>query len=249
MPEITPSRYMVQAGWGDVPHLSEDAKRELYESTPAHLQDARSKGIPTIGSGAIYPIEESLLKVMPFPLPLHWPRAYALDVGWKCTAALWGAHDKGSDTLYLYSEHYRGHAEPATHASAIKARGEWIPGVIDPASRGRSQRDGSQLIADYRAQGCLITPSRNAVEAGIEHVWLRMHTGRLKVFSTLTNWFAEWRLYRRDENGQIVKEYDHAMDCMRYLCLSGLAVAICQPMAQIGPNPLTAGIADRRAGY
>ena len=97
------------------------------------------RGIPSLGAGAIYPVPESEVVVQPFKVPHYWPICYALDVGWNRTAALWAAHDTETDTAYLVSEHYRAHAEPPIHAEAIKARGAWIPGVIDPAARGRSQ--------------------------------------------------------------------------------------------------------------
>jgi hypothetical protein len=44
-----------------------------------------------------------------------------------------------------------------------------------------------------------------------------MSTGRLKVFRNLSAWLEEFRLYRRDEKGRVVKENDHIMDAMRYL--------------------------------
>jgi hypothetical protein len=43
--------------------------------------------------------------------------------------------------------------------------------------------------------------------------------------SHLLNFFNEYRLYRRDENGRIVKKHDHLMDVMRYLVRSGRTVA------------------------
>ena len=33
-----------------------------------------------------------------------------MDVGWKMTAATWGAWDRENDVLYLYSEYRRGQA-------------------------------------------------------------------------------------------------------------------------------------------
>ena len=51
MGEVSPSRYVVQAGWDSVPHLDEKTKQELIDSTPEYLRDARSKGEPTMGSG------------------------------------------------------------------------------------------------------------------------------------------------------------------------------------------------------
>ena len=230
MPEISQSKYLVNAGWEDIPHLDEQTKAELLAATPPHLRDARTKGEPSLGAGAIYPVELSEVLVDPFQIPAYWPRCYALDVGWNRTAALWAALDQSADRWYFYTEHYRGQAEPSIHATAIRARGEWIPGLIDPAARGRSQEDGKQLIVTYRDLGLEITESANALEAGIYDVWLRLSTGRIKVFSTLQNWQAEYRLYRRDEKGKIIEQFDHLMACMRYLILSGRGIAVPLPV-------------------
>lgn len=234
MPEITESKYTVFAGWDDVPHLSEKTKRELLASTPPHLRDARSKGVPSLGAGAIYPVPEDEIVVDDMPIPDHWPRAFALDVGWNRTAAVWGALDRETDVLYLYSEHYRGQAEPSVHAESVRSRGEWIPGVIDPASRGRSQHDGEQLMYKYTSLGLDLTPAKNSVEAGIYEVWQRLSSGRLKVFKSLQNWRSEYRIYRRDEKGRIIKENDHLQDATRYLVMSGLDCAKVKP-APKGP--------------
>lgn len=239
------SRFCVQAEWDDVPHLTKEQKDRLWASIPPYQRDARSKGIPALGSGAIYPVPESDIVCEPFEVPKHWPRCYALDVGWNRTASLWGAWDRNeNDIVYLTSEYYRGQAEPSIHAAAIKARGIWVPGVIDPASRGRSQNDGTQLLADYVALGLDLEPARNAVEAGIYAVWERLSTGRLKVFKTLQNWLAEYRIYRRDDKGRIVKQNDHLMDDTRYLILSGLDRAITEPTKQ---KPRSAGERNRSA--
>ena len=225
------TKLVVGATWDDVPHLTKEQKDELWGAIPPYQRDARSKGIPQLGSGAIFPVPESDIVCDPFDLPVYWPRSYGFDVGWNRTAAIWQAHDRDTDTIYLYSEHYRGQAEPSIHADAIKARGAWIPGAIDPASRGRGQRDGEQLLQNYIDLGLLLTKAENGVEAGLFDVWKRLSTGRLKVFKTLQNWLAEYRLYRRDEKGQIVKLNDHLMDATRYVVVSGLALAIVAPDA------------------
>ena len=218
-------RAMVMAGWDDVPHLDEDQKRRLLAEAEPHLRDARSKGVPSIGSGAIYPVPEDQITVDDFEIPRHWPRAYGMDVGWNCTAAVFGALDRESDIAYLYSLHYQGQQEPSTHVAGIRARGAWIPGTIDPASRGRSQKDGEQLLQIYRDLGLKLTPADNSRESGLYEVHQRLATGRLKVFRSLKPWFAEYRIYRRDEKGHVIKERDHAMDGTRYLVVSGLQIA------------------------
>ena len=63
------SKYVVTATWDDVPHLSEDQKQDLLESMPPHQRDARTKGIPMLGSGAIYPVLETDITVDDFQLP------------------------------------------------------------------------------------------------------------------------------------------------------------------------------------
>lgn len=150
--------------------------------------------------------------------------------------------------LYLYSEHYRGNVEPPIHAEAIKRRGEWIPGVIDPAAHGRSQIDGDSLLSMYNALGLHLIKANNAVEAGIYEVFTRLSTGRLKVFETMVNWRAEYRIYRRDEKGAVVKENDHAMDATRYNVMSGLRLAIARPPAEWAIRK-AAGHVSSEAGY
>lgn len=222
------SKFTVIATWDDVPHLTEQSKQELLQTIPVNERDARSKGIPVIGSGRIYPLSTEEICVPDFQLPKYYPKAYALDVGWNKTACLWGALDRDSDVLYIYSEHYQGEQEPILHAKAIKGRGEWMKGVIDPASRGRGQIDGQKLFDIYKKEGLKIYPAENAVEAGIYEVWQRMQTGRLKIFKSCTNLLKELALYHRDDKGKIVKKNDHLADCLRYLCISGVNVLSCQ---------------------
>ena len=214
-------KYFAQCTWDEAPHLSPATREELWKSIPSFQRDARTRGIPQLGSGAIYKISDEDILVKPFDIPDHWPRAFGLDVGWNRTAAIWGAQDRESGILYLYSEHYRAHDEPHVHVEAIKQRGAWIPGVVDPAARGRSQRDGTQLLELYRKAGLDLEPAVNAVEAGIFACEQLMYGGRLKVFTSLSNWYSEFRMYRRDQEGRIVKEFDHLMDAFRYLIMSG----------------------------
>jgi phage terminase large subunit-like protein len=226
-------KFVVMATWDDVPHLSEAVKKELYAAIPPFQRDARSKGVPQLGAGAIYPVPESEIVVPDFAIPAYWPRAYGFDVGWNRTAAVWGAIDREAETVYLYSEHYKGHAEPVVHKASIDARGPWIPGAIDPASRGRTQTDGAQLLQAYKDLGLDLATADNGVEAGIHRVWERMSGGRLKVFKSCQNWLAEYRMYRRDDKGHVVKANDHLMDATRYLVATGLDRAVVKPAPQL----------------
>lgn len=222
-------KFLVNANWNDAPHLTSEQKFELSKTIRPHQRAAREKGMPVLGAGAIYPLDEEMIKCKPFQIPVHWRKAYALDVGWNRTAALWGAHDLESDVVYIYSEHYVAEEKPPVHADAIKARGAWMFGVVDPASRGRTQTDGERLFTRYTNLGLKLALADNSIDAGLDAVWERLTSGRLKIFDTCYNFFYEYRLYRRDEKGKIVKKDDHLMDTMRYLIVSGLNVAIPPP--------------------
>lgn len=225
-------RFVTFLTWDDVPHLDQKEKEDRIKKIPAFQRAARTRGIPQLGAGAIYPMAESDILVDPFPIPAHWRRSYALDVGGGFnesatggTAAIWGAINPDTHVAYLYDEYFRAGAEPSVHAQAIKNRGAWMKGVIDPAARGRSQIDGRQLLQMYRDLGLNVTDAKNAVESGIYEVWDAMSTGMLKIFNTCQNWRRERNLYRRDEKGRIVKQNDHLLDSTRYWFISGRDVA------------------------
>jgi len=219
--ESRESKYVIQAGWRDVPHLDETEKKKLAANTPPYQIKARTDGEPSLGAGAIYPIGEDDITCDILTIPEDWRRVFAMDVGWRRTAVLWGAENPSNGVVVLYDEHYQGQGEPASHAMAIDARGNWIPGVIDPACLGSSQVDGRRLMQMYRDLGLNLAPADNTVEAGLTEVWQALVAGRIKVQRHLANFFREFRKYHRDESGKIVKVDDHLMDCLRYLWMSG----------------------------
>lgn len=230
-------RAAVAIGWDDIPWMSEQAKTEILESTPHHLRQVVSQGIPSVGDGAVYtiPLSDILLKPHEvFEIPPHYKRLYGMDVGWQRTAAVFGALDPDSDVLYIYAEHYVEHQPPEVHAARIKAiAGDWMTGEIDPASK-ITTADGKVLLNDYRRLGLRLREANNAVEPGIMQVASRLAQGKLKFFPhTTRNLQNEYILYSR-ENGKIVKKDDHALDALRYL-VTGISHA----RAKEQPRPIT----------
>ena len=223
------SRWCNQITWEDCPHIDEEMKAELLESIPRHMRDARTKGVPMLGAGAIYDVAEESITIETFDIPKWWPRAYGFDVGWNRTAACWGAWDRESRTVYIYAEYYAAHQPPVVHADGIKRCGDWIRGAIDPAAAGSSQKDGAKLMDEYRNLGLHLAPADNAVDAGIFAVESLMTTGRLKILTKCRNLLAELRIYRRTEKGAIVKENDHLCDALRYLIMTGMTIATTEP--------------------
>lgn len=217
-----PGTTVVYMGLYDVDHYTKEQADQIISTYPDHEREARAFGKPVLGSGAVFPIAESVLSVVPFSIPDDWPRLCSMDLGWDHpTAAVWMAHNLETDTVYLYDVYKRAKQVPAIHASAIKARGAWIP-VAWPHDALQTQKDTGVPMRDtYRAEGLNMLPERTqfddgsiAVEPGIQIMLNRMETGRFKVFSNCEGWFEEYRMYHR-KDGVIVKQMDDAIDASR----------------------------------
>lgn len=225
-----PSRWMTTATWEDCPHLSQAKKIELKASYPEHEIEARTMGIPILGSGKVYPMPESMISIEPFAIPRHYKRFFAFDFGWEHpTCGLWAAVDPETGIRYYYHEHSMSETPLAIHASVINQMNKMsdmtIPGVCDPSGGGTNMNDGNKTRTDYKEQyGITFESADNSVEPGIANIIDQAIAGKIKVFTTLTSFWKEYRLYRR-EKGKIVKKADDLMDCWRYSENSGIKIA------------------------
>lgn len=212
-------RFAIAISWDDAPHLTEEDKATMIAEMPPNERDARTKGIPALGSGRVYPISEDEIKVTPFEIPDYFPRAYGMDFGWNNTAALWMAQDPASQVKYIYASYKKGKVPDSQHAYAIKARGEWMVGAADPSGGGRRD-DGKMRIDYYRSLGLDLHPGYNSLITGIAQVYNELESGMLKVFSNLEDFFNEYRVYRydsKDPNKPARNQDDHYMDTLRYV--------------------------------
>lgn len=221
-------KFYVVATWDDNPHLPNKEKEILRESISAHELEAREKGIPSLGSGMVYPIAESLITGDPFEIPEFWPRGFAIDFGWSPspTAAVFFAHDRDNNHLYAYAEYATCSLTPQQHALELMKQGaDWMPGVYDPAGQISSQKDGAKLVNLYREAGIRnLSAANNSKEIGVQTVLQKMQQGKLTIFKTLNKTLTELRMYSRDEEGIIKKGNDHHMDCIRYFIMSGIGL-------------------------
>ncbi len=211
-------RYAIAISWDDAPHLTEEDKATMIAEMPPNERDARTKGIPALGSGKVYPLQDDDIKVRPFEIPEYYPRAYALDFGWNNTAALWLAQDPVTQIIYIYSEYKKGKVPDSQHAYAIMQRGQWMAGAADPSGGGRRD-DGKMRIDYFRSLGLDLHPGHNSLVPGIAQVYNMFESGMLKVFSNLEMFFDEFRVYRydsKDPNRIARNQDDHLLDCLRY---------------------------------
>ena len=217
------SRHVVAMTIDDVDHYTAAEKAQIIASYPPHEREARAKGIPTMGSGRIFPVPEELITCEPREIPRHWPQIIGLDFGWDHpTAAARLAWDRDNDTIYVTACYRRSEAVPAIHAAAIKPWGAWIPVAWPHDGLQHDKGSGDQLKEQYRSHGLKMLNDQathaeggNGVEAGLMAMLERMETNRFKVFKGLNDWFEEFRLYHR-KDGKIVKEVDDLMSATRY---------------------------------
>jgi hypothetical protein len=208
----------------DAEHYTPAERKAIVDAYPAHEREARAKGIPVLGSGRIFPIEEASITVEPFKMPVYWPRLGAMDFGWDHPfGAVELVYDDEADVIYVVKSYRSSQETPIIHCSAIKAWGNWIPwawphdGANETAAGG-----GIPLKNQYESHGLNMLGARatfpdgsNSVFPGLTEMLERMQTGRLKVFSNLNDWFEEFRIYHR-KDGKVVKLRDDLMSATRY---------------------------------
>lgn len=207
----------------DAEHYTPEQRAAIIASYPEHEREARVKGLPTLGSGRVFPVKEDLITIEAIPIPSHWVRINGLDFGYDHPfAAASCAWDRDADVWYVTAIYRESKATPVIHSASIKPWGQWIPCAWPHDGLQHDKGSGDQLASLYREQGLNVLPERatfedggNGVEAGVTEMLDRMQTGRFKVFSHLKEWFDEFRLYHRAD-GKIVKERDDLLCATRY---------------------------------
>jgi len=215
----------------DAMHYTPEQRARIIASYPAHEREARAKGVPTMGSGLIFPVTDESISIAPFPIPTHWPLIIGIDFGWSHpTAATLIAWDRDSDIIYVCAEYAASETVPALTAVAIKPWGAWVPVAWPHDGLQHDKGSGEQLKEQYKSHGLNMLKDKathppaqgeeegtggNGVEAGLMDMYERMITGRWKVFTTCTKWMEEKRMYHR-EDGKVVKLMDDVISSSRY---------------------------------
>jgi hypothetical protein len=174
-----------------------------------------------LGGDDVFSYADSEFVIEPIKVPEHWPKVYALDINAANASCLWGAWDKEGDTLYIVAEFVVGRSELPLIAEAVRKRGLWMPGLFDHIARNRSKAGGLRLIDALLDLKLDIFTVQADPEAGATEIANRLATKRIKVFSSCTEWLAQYRAYRRDRDGDLVEETDGLMRAMDLLALSG----------------------------
>ena len=154
--------------------------------------------------------------VEPFDIPKNWTRIVGVDFGYNNPfAVLWLAID-GDNNIYVYREYYEREKLPKEAGEDIVrlSEGEMIDAVICDPSRPEG-------MEDLRRLGLPVQAADNSVLTGIQRVTEKLKARQLFVFRGLENTLNEfeaysWKVINGAQSEQPVKEFDHAMDALRY---------------------------------
>ncbi len=228
---VSAGRIVIQATIDDALHYTEAQREAIIASYPAWEQEARVKGVPALGSGRVFPIEEEKLKCEAFEIPKHFPQIIGVDFGYDHPfAAARCAWDRDDDIFYVVATYREAGASAPIHAAALRPWGLWIPIAWPHDGLQHDKGSGDQLAAQYRTHGLNMLGEHvtheeggYGVEASVQDMLERMQTGRWRVFPGNDNWFGEFRLYHRASkslNGvqvsQIIKHRDDLLSASRY---------------------------------
>lgn len=217
-------RFRVQMELSEAEHFPVEDREAIEMAYPEHEREARTKGIPMLGSGRVFPVAQKDIEVEAFSIPDSWPRICGIDIGFEHPfAAAWLAYDPDADCVYVYDVYKKAKEVLSIHAHAIRTHGDWIP-VAWP-------KDATLLVESLRKEHKLNMLGDYAtfddgdmrVETGVLSMHTRMREGRLKVFSHLEPFWEEFRRYHR-KKGKIVRAFDDILAATRY-AMAGLRYA------------------------
>ena len=199
----------------------------------AHLSDASQRarlfGEFTSQSGLVYPeFDPTIHKIEPFEIPETWERHRAIDFGTTHPfCCLWIAiappgYYGADSTLVVYRELYwtgKTTIESGRRINSLSKDEEYLWTCADPESK-----DGRLTLSRELNIRTVPAPKHLGVIEGIGWVkeFLNINQEgkpRLLFFNTCINLLREFRQYRWDsksKNDRPKKQFDHALDCLRY---------------------------------
>lgn len=218
----SPDRHLTMMTIDDAMHISAEQRAKIIASYKPHEREARTRGVPQLGSGAIITVPESTWVTPAFSVPPFWPGMIGIDLGFDHPfgAALL-RHDRDSDVVYVTHAFQATQQTVMQHAAAIKPWGLFpVAWPHDAASHDRAS--GDPMAALYRRQGLNMLHEHAthpdggySLEASIADLIDRMESGRFRVFDHLNDLREEFRMWHRKE-GKVVKEHDDVISAVRY---------------------------------
>lgn len=221
--EKHPDRAYVVMELKDAEHFTEEEKRARREGYDSHEREAREKGVPLLGSGAIFLTPEINVIEPPIThIPEYWVKLWGIDEGidhpFGAVLILW---DRENDVVHIHHTIKLVGALSIVQAAAMKRIGAAVPVAWPQTALAREKGSGEQLKDTYKKHGLLMLDEHAtwpdggvSTEAGVKEWDEREKTGRLKIAAQLSEILEERRFYHR-KDGQIVKIRDDLLSAGR----------------------------------
>lgn len=234
------------ASWDECPHLTEDDIKEMLAGLPAWQHDMRRKGLPVLGSGAVFPFLDADIMCEDLVPRDDWQVLAALDFSSvnDASVVVFCAHDPGNDVYYVYDMEYITNIamkNPQFMSKVIlNSKTPLIPTIsphdggiksVNPEAKARIMKDeGVNILGEPFYNPMTLNLAFHRIsnknrdrEPGLTEMRRLFETDKLKVCRSILPFFKEkaQMFYAPTANGGMeTKGTDDAIDAIRYGILS-----------------------------
>jgi phage terminase large subunit-like protein len=150
----------------DAEHYDDAARERILSQYDDWERDTRTKGVPMMGSGRVFLIDDAKLLIDPVPIGTHWLQLGGLDPGWEHPAGF--AHiawDRDEDVIYLIKSIRLRHQTPLQHVKEVRP---WNLVWAWPSDGGNRTLAGAgiSLVQQYIDGGLDCLPEKATFSAG-----------------------------------------------------------------------------------
>lgn len=212
----------VQFKMSDNPSLSQEVLERYERSFHGAFYRRFVLGEWAVAEGRVYDFfDESYMKPVPKGAFDEWRISCDYGTVNPTSMGLWG---RQGEVWYRVKEYYwdsRREGRQKTDREYVRD----LKALAGGRSIGRVVVDPSaaSFIAALREEGWRVQPADNDVLSGIRVTAEALKSGRLRICEGCEDAIREFDLYCWDENARgdrVVKEFDHAMDDIRYMAMS-----------------------------
>ena len=206
----------------DNPSLSDEKKQEYYSNYTGVFYKRYILGMWVVAEGLVYQMfseEKNVVKDVPASGRYWISVDYGIDHPFS--AGLWclsgGIATRVAEYYYDPNDGHKPRRTDEQHYEAVKklAANHYIQRiVVDPSASSFIE------LAEQRREFA-IDKAANKVIPGISYTSTLLNQGKIKIHESCADCIREFKMYSWDSKqpeDAVIKEFDHAMDDMRYFC-------------------------------
>lgn len=237
--------YVDSASWDECPHIKQEDIDKLLAGVPEFQHDMRRRGLPVLGSGAVFPFEDSAIMCEDLTPQPHWNILASLDFSNVNDASVvcYNAYDPDNDMYYVYHVDYItniANKNPEHMASLIlNSDTPTIPTIsphdgginsVSPTAKAKVMRNlgvNIQSRCFFNPPSLFIGFQKNAGsidrEPGLNEMRRLFGAGKLKIARSVGSFFSEKsQFFYSDKDGGGMKTVgkDDCIDAIRYGIIS-----------------------------